>query len=273
MSRFLTLALTLSFSFAGCADSPSDESAKRVSPVAATAKTAPVQAPVASAELASDELVALVQSIEPQKARNGGLRFSDPALDTPAAAPLLLARLRSGSESESVKEALALALPRTRGDYAAGALELLQTEKSSVMRAALIDAMRLSTDSDSALQALAIGLSDSSADVRSRAAFNLGRRSDGLALADELVHALNDSDALVQSRTARALGQLGSKQGFDEVAALLGSRDADVRLESLRALGRMDAMRASEMAELPTLANDADERIRNAAEKVMRRAY
>jgi HEAT repeat protein len=227
----------------------------------------------AEAPLASADLAELVRTIEPQKARNGSLRFSDAQLDTPAAAKLLLERLSSGRDSEAVRSALVIALPRTQGDYASGLLPLLKTEKSDALRADLVDAMRLAKDSASALEGLKLGLADSSESVRTRAAYNLGRRADGLALVDDLLAALRDSEASVQSASARALGQLGSTKGFDEVAGLLASRSADVRLESLRALGRMDAERASQLTQLTELAADSDERVRTAAAKVQTQAY
>ena len=280
MTHFLTLALTLSLSLAACADSQTQsQSEPQNAALASAPQAAPAKAVAdnlaihAQAPLSQTDLATLVQTIEPQKARNGELRFSDAQLDTPAAAKLLLERLSNGRESEPVKQALVRALPRTRGDYASGAVALLKSEKSSELRAALVDSMRLSKDASQALAGLRIGLADSSATVRSRAAYNLGRRADGLNLEDEILAALGDSDAGVQSAAAKSLGQLGSAKAFDEVATLLTSRSADVRLESLRALGRIDGERASQLPQLAELGADSDERVRTAAGKVTARAY
>lgn len=277
MTRFLTLALTLALSVAACADSQRSNEPESTELVA-TDKAVPTLATIDSLAIAAEpalaaaDLAELVRTIEPQKARNGSLRFSDAQLDTPAAAALLLERLNT-RESEAVRKALIIALPRTQGDYASGALALLETEKSSDLRAALVDTMRLATDAGAALQGLELGLADSDAKVRARAAYNIGRRIDGLDLESELLTALDDNDADVQSASARALGQLGSTQSFDKVATLLGSRYADVRLESLRALGRISAERAAQLTELPTLALDTDERVRTATGKVQAQAY
>lgn len=281
MTHFLTLALTLSLSLAACADSQDSVVSEepQVAELATTpeaAAKATVADPLAAspeAPLAQADLARLVQTIEPLKARNGELRLSDAQLETPEAAKLLLTRLSKGRESEAARKALIIALPRTQGSYASGAVALLKTEKSSDLRAALVDSMRLAKDADSALAGLSIGLADTSAQVRSRAAYNLGRRADGLSREDELLAALGDSDAGVQSAAAKALGQLGSSNAFDEVAGLLSSRSADLRLESLRALGRIDAERASTLGQLNELASDDDERVRTAAAKVTARAY
>ena len=112
MTHFLTLAITLSLAIAACADShPSGEPASnspQSTELVATPKAVPAVATVdslaaaAKAPLAPAELAELVRSIEPHKTRNGGLRFSDPQLDTPAAAKLRLKRLQSAHESEAV---------------------------------------------------------------------------------------------------------------------------------------------------------------------------
>lgn len=280
MTHFLTLALTLSLSLAACADSKESIESTQQNAEVATAPEAVAAPSVVDplaiepvAPLAEADLAEYVRTIEPQKARNGELRISSAQLSTPAAAKMLLERLSSERDSESVKKALVIALPRTQGDYASGAVALLKTEKSSDLRAALVDSMRLAKDADSALKGLSIGLADSSAQVRSRAAYNLGHRTDGLALEDELLAALSDSDAGVQSAAAKALGHLESSKGFAELEALLGSRSADVRLESLRAMGRIDAERASELSQLAELGADDDARVRTAAGKVTARAY
>ncbi len=276
MTHFLTLALTLSLSLAACADSNVEESQVEL---ASAPKAHPAKVVVdklathAQAPLIEADLAELVRTIQPLKSRNGELRFSDAQLDTPEAAKLLLERLSNGRESEAVRHAIVIALPRTQGSYASETLALLKTEKSSKLRAALVDSMRLANDSANAIAGLGLGLADSSAEVRSRAAYNLGRRADGLALQGQLVEALRDSDAGVQSAAAKALGQLNSSEGWVEVEALLGSRNADVRLESLRALGRMDAERASQLGALAELSGDSDERVRTAAAKVTARAY
>lgn len=224
-------------------------------------------------QLSAAELTPVVATIEPQKARNGDLRFSDARLDTPAAAPLLIERLQQGRDDDATQHALILALPRTQGSYAAEALELYKVESSETLRAALIDSMRLAKDAVPALKALELGLSDSSAQVRARAAFNIGRRADGLSLVNGLTAAVADSDTSVQTAAARALGQLGASQAFDTVVPLLQSRSADARLESVRALARMDGKRAAALPELVALSADSDERVRTAVAKAQAGGY
>jgi len=274
MSRFLILALALPLSLAACSDSSTPESAPETvakaapAPASAQTETAPEAPALASAELAE-----LIRTMEPQVARNGGLRFSDQNLVQPAAAPLLLARLQSGADSEAIRSALIIALPQTQGEYAAEAVALLKNERSEMLRAALVDSLRLAGDSKAALEGLALGMVDSAPAVRTRAAFAIGRRADGLDLSNLLVAALSDSNVELQATAARALGNLGAVKTFDSLAPLTQSRDADVRLESLRALGRVDADRAAALPELAKLAQDSDERIRTAATKVANKAY
>ncbi|MCP4444745.1 MAG: hypothetical protein GY811_05275 [Myxococcales bacterium] len=275
MSRPISLALALPLAIAttACTDSSPSESV----PETIVAKTAPAETEQATApqasNVASAELAELVRTIQPQKARNGGLRFSDAKLVQASAAPLLLERLQSGNESEEVRRALVLALPGTQGKYAADAVQLLRTERSEVLRAALVGSMRLANDSAAALEGLALGMEDSATSVRVRAAFAIGRRADGLALADSLVAALADKSTELQATATRALGNLAAADAFDKVAALLASGDAQVRLEALRALGRIDAARAAKRPELTKLSQDSDERIRTAATKVAAKSY
>lgn len=276
MSRLFTLALALplAISAAACTDSSQSDSAPKGADTQTLQGTSEQQteAPQASAA-SSAELAELVRTIEPQKARNGSLRLSDARLVQPAAAPLLLERLQSAGESEAVKNALIIALPQTQGEYAAEAVELLRSERSEVLRASLVDAMRLASDSAAAHEGLKLGMSDSSDAVRVRAAFAIGRRADGLALADTLIAALSDDNAELVATAARALGNLGAQQAFDAALPLVKSRDAQVRLEALRALGRIDAERAAAIPELSKLATDSDERVRSAASKVAAKAY
>jgi HEAT repeat protein len=272
MSRFLTLALALPLSLAACSDSSTPENAPETVAKAAPSAQAETPAPEAPA-LANAELAELVRTIEPKVARNGSLRFSDENLVQPAAAPLLLARLQSGADSEAIRHALIIALPQTQGEYAAEAVSVLKNERSEMLRAALVDSMRLAGDSKAALEGLALGMADSAPAVRIRAAFAIGRRADGLDLGDRLVAALSDSDVELQATAARALGNLGAVKAFDSLAPLTQSRDADVRLESLRALGRVDADRAAALPELAKLTQDSDERIRTAATKVANKGY
>ncbi len=272
LTRFLTLPLALSTA-AACAESHTQEpTVDPVAPVAKVAATEPTEPATTPAQSNSD-LADLVRTIQPQKARNGSLRFSDAQLVQPAATPLLIERLDKGNDSEEVRIALLGALPGTQGEYAAWALQSLESERSEAVRVALVDTMRLAGNSAAALKGLALGLADKDAKVRIRAAFAIGRRADGLALTDSLVNALGDRNTELQATAARALGNLGATDAFEKVLALLDSNDSNVRLESLRTLGRINAERASTLPLLTTLAKDSDERMRTAAAKVAAQGY
>ncbi len=272
MIRFLVLPLALSTAVA-CVESQTQEpTVDPVVPVAKIAAAEPTEPAAAPAQSNSD-LPELVRTIQPQKARNGSLRFSDAQLVHPEAAPLLIERLEHGNDGEEVRIALIGALPGTQGEYAAWAVQSLKNERSETVRAALVDTMRLASDSAVALEGLALGLADKATPVRIRAAFATGRRADGLSLAAALVNALGDRNTELQATAARALGNLGASDTFEKVLALLGSKDSNVRLESLRALGRINAERASTLPQLGALAKDSDERIRTAAAKVAAQGY
>ncbi len=228
---------------------------------------------LASPTLPTEALATLVRKIAPVKARDGRLLFSDARLQTPQAAALLTQRLLSGSDSEPIRRALIAALPKTQGRYAQTVLSLLPAEKSPLVRADLIDSLRLSKEGVLTLKSLRLGMQDTSAIVRSRAAYTIAHRPDGKELSSVLLKGISDKDASVQAHSARALGYLGVTTAFDAVLPLLQSGSADVRLEALRALARMDKQRAATLTALETLATDRDSRIQTAVVKTRKQAY
>src|SRR5690606_25325723 len=77
-------------------------------------------------------------ALQPVKTRAGWLRYVDPAIDGPAAAPLLLARLGAGQDGPEIRVALAEAIGRTGGDCVAGVRARLAVESGARVREMLV---------------------------------------------------------------------------------------------------------------------------------------
>ena len=280
MTRCLSLLLVLS----AAVSCTSDDGATTLAPTQRV--EAPVPATVASdwraqaldradaVRASKPELADLAGSIQARVTRHEGLvRIVDAKLDVPEAAPLLLERLLTRNETSDVRAALAASLGRTGGDFAEAARGIFRDERSATVREALVGAVRFDKRPE-ALELLREGLSDEDAGVRALAAKSLGHRPDGAQLADSLIAlATSDRDPHVQAESARALGLLQSQASFDALQVLLGHDSAEVRLEALRALGRIDGKRAAGLDGLVALSQDADERVRGAAERVKTQAY
>jgi len=96
-----------------------------------------------------------------------------------------------------------------------------------------------------AVPALIALLESKSDDVRSAAAFALGRIGDRRAL-DPLLKAARDRDELVCARALEALGLLGDGKALDALVKATGDRRVRVRSAAVEALGRIDGQRSVE---------------------------
>lgn len=202
--------------------------------------------------------------------RDGRPRFGSAALDRPEAAPILLDRL-SREPDPRLRAALADAVARTRGPWAAVLVGMLPHEPDADVRIALVSALRRGA-AEPALAGLRLALADGDPSVRTVAAETAGRRPDGDALADELLRNLADRDPSVRIAAARCLGALQIGAAFPTLASNLSDESADMRLHVLRALGRIDPQRAAGLPELARLAADPDPRVAAAAADLRRRA-
>ena len=223
--------------------------------------TDPATAPV---ELSLEEQIATLQ---PRKTRAGFLRFTDPAVEKPEAAPLLLARLDAGEDSPAVRSAIAEAIGRTHADYAAEVSARIPNEADARVREVLVGTLGRRAPGTDAHAGLLAGLQDSEAVVRSAAARALAHRSDGAELAAGLITLLADDDAKVRADAARSLGVLGVADAVTALDANLDDADADVRLNALRALHRIDPAHAAGL-DLARFSTDEDSRVSRLAVRI-----
>lgn len=286
MPRTLRTLLLLSLSLSplpGCASAPDGgdeavaEEAKSPAPSDMAAEPAVSEweawlaGALADVERDQPALVAELRALVPALTRDGGARFASDAVARPGAAPVLLDRLARGTDPAPVRVALADALSRTGGPYAAALVGLLAREADAEVRVAMVAALRRAAG-EPALAGLRAGLADADPRVRAAAAETASRRQDGAALADALIAGLADDSEDVQIAAARSLGALKVAAAFPALQPKLSAGSAELRLHALRALTRIDRPRTSALPELVRLATDPDPRVADAAAKVRDRA-
>lgn len=206
--------------------------------------------------------------LQPQKTRAGWVRFTDPAINHPEAAAILLERLIAGGDAPEVRAALAEAIGRTRGEYAVAVSELLASETDARVREMLVGTLGRQAPTPAALVGLATALQDSAVEVRAAAARTIATRSDGDELGDELIGLLADVEPSVRSDAARTLGILQISEAKQPIVELLADADAEVRLDALRAVHRIDPQYALALPVLAQLEQDTDARVQRLATKI-----
>lgn len=212
------------------------------------------------------ELVAELEALRPSTTRAGHLRFTTPLIHDADAAPVLLDRLlRTGDAA--VRAALAEALPRTGGAFAAALPDLLADESSPEVRAVLV-AIAWRVPAEVAARVVEAGLGDGAAPVRAEAARTAGRIGDRARPEGALVAALGDPDAATRAAAAEALGVHRSGAAAEALASLLADDDADVRLAALRALRRAAPVALAAGDAARALAGDPDPRVRRLAARI-----
>jgi hypothetical protein len=212
-----------------------------------------------------------IMALQPQKTRAGWLRFTDPIIHDEAAAAILLERLVAGDDPPLVRAALAEAVGRTGGDYAAAVSELIPTEADARVREMLVGTLGRQAPGAEAHAGLTAGLQDDDAAVRGAAARTLAARSDGAVLAEGLLGLLADPEPAVRADAARSLGVLEVEAAKAPLVELLADADAEVRLQGLRALDRIDPAYATSLGELASLEQDGDARVQRLATKIRQR--
>lgn len=206
--------------------------------------------------------------LQPQKTRAGWLRFTDPAINNPEAAAILLERLIAGGEAPEVRAALAEAIGRTKGDYVDAVSQLLATESDARVREMLVGTLGRQVQTPEALVGLGVALQDSAPQVRAAAARTIAEHGDGGQLGDALIGLLADAEPSVRSDAARTLGILKVDAAKQPIAALLADASADVRLDALRAIHRIDPEFARSLPVLAQLEQDDDGRVKRLATQV-----
>jgi hypothetical protein len=209
----------------------------------------------------------VLRMLQPRPTMAGHLRLTGPLVHHPHAAEVFLERLARGDEPAAVRAALAEALPRTGGDFAGAAAQLVQTDPDPKVRATLIEAMQRQ-DAKHAVVAMRRGFADPDPTVRAAAARVAGMHEDGALVRDELLASLSDSDVTTRVWAARSIGVLRIKGAEEDLVLALGHANADLRLQALRALSRVDPERAARLPELSTLGSDPDPRVARLASRL-----
>ncbi|KIG18850.1 hypothetical protein DB30_07186 [Enhygromyxa salina] len=212
-----------------------------------------------------------IMALQPQKTRAGWLRITDPIINTPEAAPILIERLVAGGDTPEVRAALAEAIGRTTADYADRVSPLISSEADPRVREMLVGTLGRQAPSPAAHVGLMAGLQDSDASVRAAAARTIAARKDGAELAEGLIRLLQDQDNKVCADTARSLGVLGVDAAKHGMVDLLAHADPEVRLQALRAIDRIDPSFAASLGSLATLAEDGDVRVQRLAVSIRQR--
>jgi HEAT repeat protein len=210
-------------------------------------------------------------ALQPQKTRAGWLRITDPIINTPEAAPILIERLLAGGDSPAVRAALAEAIGRTKADYAQPVSDLITSETDPRVREMLVGTLGHQAQSAAAHPGLNVALHDTDPTVRAAAARTIAARDDGAAFADPLIALVQDQDAKVRAAAARSLGVLQIDAAKTSLTALLSDADPEVRLQGLRAIDRIDPSFAASLAPLATLERDTDQRVQRLATTIRQR--
>ncbi len=219
------------------------------------------------AEAQNPALAALVAGAEPRPSRSGAPLFTQPALATPAATPLLLARVARGDDPAALRVALLAAAARAGGPWADDVAWMAGVEGDPEVRRMLVELLDRAPWA-LARPALLRALAAPDAGSRAAAARSLGHHTDGAQARGALIGALADADADVRAAAAQSLGWLQAAEAWGPLLRALSDADADVRLRAVRALQRIDPARAAAAPELGVAAGDPDEKVRRAAIQV-----
>ncbi|HEY8379408.1 MAG TPA: HEAT repeat domain-containing protein [Nannocystis sp.] len=227
-------------------------------------------------------LLARIDRLQPDRAVEGALSFSQPEVHDPRAAPVLLRRLLRGDDPVKVRCALVDALPLTGGDWQEGAAALVAIDASPQVRKHLVQIMRYA-DPPHSVHGLRLGFKDEHPEVNIAAARTAGFSKGGAELFPELYSSTFDADWDLRAAAVQALGMLKLPKSRDVLLRALSDEEREVRLQAFLALEQLDPEGILYLPQLETLAKDRKShriarkaelllRKRRAAEKAARRA-
>lgn len=226
--------------------------------------------------------LARLERLQPDRAVEGALHFTQAELQEPRAAPVLLRRLLRSTDPVKVRCALVDALPLTGGDWQEAAAALAGLDASPQVRKHLVQVMRYAAPPHS-VHGLRAGFKDEDPDVNIAAARTAGFSKGGGELFPELYSGTFDADWDLRAAAVQALGMLRLPKSRDVLLKALADDEREVRLQALLALERLDPEGILYLPELEALAQDRDShriarkadlllRKRRAAEKAAKRA-
>lgn len=214
-----------------------------------------------------DKLMAL----QPDRAVEDALFFSQPEASDRRAAPVFLRRLLAGTEPVKVRRALAEALPQTGGDWQEAAAALIAVDASPVVRKQLVETMRYAGPPHS-VEGLRRGFKDEAPEVKVAAARAAGFSRSGADLFEELYSSTFDVDPDLRAAAVQAFGMLRLPSSRDVLIKALSDDDREVRLQALLSLEQIDPEGLLHLPQLAALAKDRkSHRISRKATQLLRK--
>jgi hypothetical protein len=216
------------------------------------------------------ELITQIEAMQPTRSGVDTLVFTQPELQDPRAAPILLRRLLAGADPVKVRAAIVDALPATGGDWQEGAAALVAVDSAPQVRKQLVEVMRYA--GPASVHGLRLGFKDEDPEVNIAAARTAGFSKHGPELLPELYSSTFDSDWDLRAAAVQALGMLKLPQSRDVLVKALADESRDVRLQALLALESLDPEGLLELPELEKLAHDRkSHRIARKATQLLRK--
>jgi len=200
------------------------------------------------------ELLTRIEAMQPTRSGPDNLLFTQPELQDPRAAPILLRRLLAGADPVKVRCAIVDALPSTGGDWQEGAAAMVAVDSSPRVRKQLVEVMRYA--GPDAVPGLRLGFKDEDPEINIAAARTAGFSKQGPELLPELYSSTFDSDWDLRAAAVQALGMLKLPQSRDVLIKALADESRDVRLQALLALESLDPEGLLALPELEKLAQD-----------------
>ncbi len=200
------------------------------------------------------ELLTSIEAMQPTRSGPDLMIFTQPELQDPRAAPILLRRLLAGADPVKVRCAIVDALPSTGGDWQEGAAAMVAVDSSPRVRKQLVEVMRYA--GPNAVHGLRLGFKDEDPEINIAAARTAGFSKQGPELLPELYSSTFDSDWDLRAAAVQALGMLKLPQSRDVLVKALADESRDVRLQALLALESLDPEGLLALPELEKLAQD-----------------
>lgn len=212
-----------------------------------------------------------LMQLQPDRAVEGALFFSQPEASDPRAAPVFLRRLLAGTEPVKVRRALVDALPQTGGDWQEAAAALIAVDASPTVRKQLVEIMRYASPPHS-VEGLRRGFKDEDPEVNVAAARTAGFSRSGPELEAELYSSTFDADWDLRAAAVQAFGMLRLPRTRDVLVKALSDDEREVRLQALLSLEQLDPEGLLHLPQLEALARDRkSHRISRKATQLLRK--
>jgi len=215
--------------------------------------------------------LARIEQMQPVRGPGDDLQFTQPELQDPRAAAVLLRRIMQAEDGVKARCALVDALPHTGGDWQEGAAALIGIDASPSVRKKLVGIMRYA-DAPHSVQGLKLGFKDEDPEINIAAARTAAFSRSGPDLYTELYSSTFDNDWDLRAAAVQALGMLRLPKSRDVLIRALHDEEREVRLQGLLALEQLDPEGLLQLPELEELARDRkSHRIARKAELLLRK--